>query len=104
MLMSSLKPLGELENAGEFAARHIGPWQDDERHMLSAIASAAAGGTSALTRRALVDTIVPRSIARSAPMNLPPPLTEAAALAELQRIAAKNKVFKSFIGQGYHGT
>ncbi|MBL8345163.1 MAG: aminomethyl-transferring glycine dehydrogenase [Rubrivivax sp.] len=100
MLKSTLKPLGELENAAEFAARHIGPWEDDERQMLATIGA----GTSTLTRRALVDTIVPRSIARSTPMRLPAPLTEAAALAEMKRIAGKNRVLKSFIGQGYHGT
>ncbi|MBL8289800.1 MAG: aminomethyl-transferring glycine dehydrogenase [Rubrivivax sp.] len=96
MLMSALAPLTELENAGEFAARHIGPCEEDERLMLSAIGAAS--------RRALVDAIVPASIARQAPMRLPPPLSEAAALAELKRIAAKNRVLKSFIGQGYHGT
>ena len=44
------------------------------------------------------------SIARTAPMRLPAPLGEAAALAELRAIAAQNQVVKSFIGQGYHGT
>ena len=96
MLMSSLKPLGELEDAAEFVARHIGPDADDERHMLSTIGAAS--------RRALIDAIVPRSIARSQPMAIPAPLTEAQALAELKGIAAKNRVLKSFIGQGYHGT
>ena len=56
------------------------------------------------SRRALIDGIVPRSIARSTGMDLPPATTEAAALAELKAIASKNKVFKSFIGQGYYGT
>ena len=37
-------------------------------------------------------------------MQLPPPATEAQALAELRTIAARNQVLKSFIGQGYHGT
>ncbi len=37
-------------------------------------------------------------------MRCPPSVTEADALAELKAIAAKNKVFKSFIGQGYYGT
>ena len=37
-------------------------------------------------------------------MDLPPPATEAAALAELKAIASKNQVLKSFIGQGYYGT
>jgi glycine dehydrogenase len=96
MLMSALKPLGELENAGEFVARHIGPYADDETHMLSVIGAAS--------RRALIEAIVPRAIARSKPMDLPAPLTEAAALAELKALASQNQVLKSFIGQGYHGT
>ncbi|MGL6109462.1 MAG: aminomethyl-transferring glycine dehydrogenase subunit GcvPA, partial [Rubrivivax sp.] len=96
MLMSALKPLGELEYASEFTARHIGPYADDETHMLSVIGAAS--------RRALIDAIVPRSIARAKPMQLPPPLSEAQALAEMKALAAKNQVLKSFIGQGYHGT
>ena len=96
MLMSAHTPLAELENATEFTARHIGIDADNERHMLSVIGSAS--------RRALIEAIVPRSIARAAPMALPAPLTEAQALAELKAIAAKNRVLKSFIGQGYHGT
>jgi glycine dehydrogenase len=100
MLMSALKPLGELENAAEFAARHIGPDAEDERHMLSVIGA----GVANFTRRALIDAIVPRAIVRSRPMAIPAPLSEAQALAELKSIAAKNRVLKSFIGQGYHGT
>ena len=96
MLMSALKPLGELENSTEFAARHIGPYADDEAHMLSVIGAAS--------RRALIEAIVPRSIARSQPMALPAPLSEAQALAELKALAGRNRVLKSFIGQGYHGT
>ncbi|HVL43977.1 MAG TPA: aminomethyl-transferring glycine dehydrogenase, partial [Acidovorax sp.] len=52
----------------------------------------------------LIESIVPRSIARSRGMDLPAPLTEAAALAELKAIAGKNQLLKSFIGQGYYGT
>ena len=100
MLMSALKPLGELENSTEFSARHIGPYADDEAHMLSVIGAGAAP----LTRRALIEAIVPRSIARSQPMALPAPLSEAQALAEMKALASKNRVLKSFIGQGYHGT
>ena len=96
MLMSALKPLAELEDAAEFVARHIGIDAAAEAHMLSVIGAAS--------RRALVEAVVPASIARSVAMKLPAPLTEAAALAELQGIAAQNRVLKSFIGQGYHGT
>ncbi len=96
MLMPSVKPLGELENASEFIARHIGISEADEAHMLSVIGEAS--------RRALIDSIVPRSIARSAGMQLPPAATEAAALTELKAIAQKNKLYRNFIGQGYYGT
>ena len=96
MLMSSVAPLGALENPSEFVARHIGVDAADEQHMLSLIGAAS--------RRAMIEAIVPRSIARSQGMQLPPAVGEAEALAELRAIAAKNKVFKSHIGQGYHGT
>jgi glycine dehydrogenase len=96
MLMSATKPLRELENTGEFIARHVGIDADAEQHMLSVIGAAS--------RRALIESIVPRSIIRGAPMALPEPLTEAQALAELKAIAGKNRLLKSFIGQGYHGT
>jgi glycine dehydrogenase len=96
MLMSALKPLDELEQPAEFRARHIGPDDADEAHMLSVIGAAS--------RRALIDAVVPRAIARGEVMKLPPAVTEAEALAEMKRIAQKNRVMKSFIGQGYHGT
>jgi glycine dehydrogenase len=94
--MSTLHPLAELENPAEFTVRHIGPDAADERHMLTAIGAAS--------RSALIEAIVPASIARTRPMALPPPATEAQALAELRTIAQRNRVLKSFIGQGYHGT
>ncbi|MEO8387047.1 aminomethyl-transferring glycine dehydrogenase [Polaromonas sp.] len=96
MLMQSAKPLGDLENPSEFIARHIGIDDTDEVHMLSIVGSAS--------RRALVEGIVPRSIARRTPMAIPAPVTEAFALKQLKAIAAKNQVFKNFIGQGYYGT
>ena len=96
MLMQTAKPLGDLENPAEFIARHIGIDEADEVHMLSIVGSAS--------RRALVEGIVPRSIARSTAMAIPAPVTEAAALKQLKAIAAKNQVFKNFIGQGYYGT
>jgi glycine dehydrogenase len=96
MLKSATQPLPALENATEFRARHIGPDEADERHMLSVIGAAS--------RRALIEAVMPRSIARAQPMALPAPVTEAQALEELKAVAAKNQVFRSFIGQGYHGT
>ena len=101
-LQSSLTsgPLAELENPSEFIARHIGITAADEQHMLSVIAPDAPH----FTRRALIEAIVPRSIARAQPMVLPEAIGEAQALAELRTIASKNQVLKSCIGQGYHGT
>ncbi len=96
MLMQSTKPLDELENSREFVARHIGVSDADEAHMLSVLGQAS--------RRALIDSIVPRSIARAQAMQLPAPVTEAVALDELKQIAKQNQLLKSFIGQGYYGT
>ena len=96
MLMPSATPLGGLENPSEFISRHIGIEAADEIHMLGVV------GSSSL--QTLIDGIVPPSIARSSPMAMPPPVSEAAALKQLKAMAAKNKVFKSFIGQGYYGT
>ncbi|MCW5648891.1 MAG: aminomethyl-transferring glycine dehydrogenase [Ramlibacter sp.] len=96
MLMSTARPLGELENPSEFVARHIGIDEAGEAHMLSVIGEAS--------RRALIDGIVPRPIARAQAMKMPAAITEAAALAELRAMAGRNRLFKSFIGQGYYGT
>ncbi|MDR7334354.1 aminomethyl-transferring glycine dehydrogenase [Roseateles asaccharophilus] len=88
-------PLSQLEDASEFHARHIGPDAVDESLMCAAVGVAS--------RTALIDAVVPKSIRRSQGMKLPAPITEAGALAELKLIAGKNKVYKSFIGQGYYG-
>ena len=92
----SSTPLTALENPREFIARHIGVDAAEEAMMLKLV-----GATS---RRELIDGIVPRSIARSTPMAIPAAITEAAALAELKAMAAKNQIFKSYIGQGYYDT
>ena len=93
---SGFATLAELENSSEFIARHIGLSAADEQHMLQAIGQPS--------RAALMQAIVPQSIARTSAMQIPPAISEAAALAELQAIAAKNQQFKNFIGQGYYGT
>ncbi|QXZ11068.1 aminomethyl-transferring glycine dehydrogenase [Comamonas sp. Y33R10-2] len=97
MLMSPpVASLESLENASEFIPRHIGPDTDEQQKMLAVIGKP--------TLDALIRDVVPASIARPKPMDLPAPVTEAAALAELKAIASKNQVLKSFIGQGYYGT
>ncbi len=93
---TTLHSLAELENATEFRARHLGPCDAEQAQMLNAIGVAS--------RQALIDGIVPASIKRTAPMDLPAPITEARALSELKAIAQQNKLMRNFIGQGYYGT
>jgi glycine dehydrogenase len=95
-MFNTVPALASLENASEFHARHIGITLADEALMLQAIGESS--------RKDLIDSIVPRSIARKSAMNIPAAITETAALAEIKALAAKNKVFKNFIGQGYYGT
>lgn len=85
-----------LAEPADFPSRHIGLSPADIAGMLAAI------GAPSLD--ALLDEIVPEGIRRRDAMRLPPAVSEAAALAELEAIAARNRVFRSFIGQGYHGT
>ncbi|MGE5453513.1 MAG: aminomethyl-transferring glycine dehydrogenase [Acidobacteriota bacterium] len=93
---TALPTLAELENATEFQARHLGPWDAEQASMLNVIGVAS--------RQALIDGIVPASIKRGNPMALPAALSEAQALAELKGIAQQNRLMRNFIGQGYYGT
>jgi glycine dehydrogenase len=52
----------------------------------------------------LIAQTVPASIRQTRALGISAPHTESEALAELKRIASKNQVFTSLIGQGYHGT
>ncbi|HEX7157269.1 MAG TPA: glycine dehydrogenase (aminomethyl-transferring), partial [Burkholderiaceae bacterium] len=91
-------PLVQPESAGEFAARHVGPTDGEIGAMLAAI------GQPSLA--AMVEAIVPASIRlpRQHRLALGEPTTEEDALARLAGIAARNQVFRSFIGTGYYGT
>jgi len=88
--------LAELEDHGAFMRRHVGPDTEAEAAMLRALGYAS--------RAALIDAVVPPAIRRRAPLEIGAPQAEAEALAALRAIARKNRVFKSFIGQGYYGT
>jgi glycine dehydrogenase len=52
----------------------------------------------------LIDQTVPANIRLKRPLNLPPAQSEYDFLKSFKKIAAKNKVFKSFIGTGYYNT
>ena len=88
--------LRELEHHSAFVDRHIGPNDAEIAQMLRTV------GHDSL--EALTDAIVPGSIKSPAPLALPESLTEVDALAKIRAIADKNKVLRSFIGQGYYGT
>jgi len=96
MSQSPTPSLRELEHHGAFIERHVGPNDAEIAHMLAAI------GQPSL--EAMTDAIVPASIKSPAPLALPTPLTEVEALAKIRAVASKNRVFRSFIGQGYYGT
>ena len=83
-----------LTTANEFIARHIGPRQDDEQHMLATL------GFDSL--EALSASVIPESIKGTAVLGLSDGLSEADALASIKAIAAKNELFKTYIGQGYY--
>ncbi len=79
-----------------FIPRHIGPPQKDVDTMLKTV------GTSSL--ETLVNETIPKSILSKKPLTIGKDICEHD-LAQLSKnIAAKNKVFRSFIGQGYYGT
>ncbi|MET0166508.1 MAG: aminomethyl-transferring glycine dehydrogenase, partial [Vicinamibacterales bacterium] len=61
-----------------------------------------AVGVSSLD--ALIDEVVPLSIRLPQPLGLPEPESEHQYLRRLTRIARHNKVFRSYIGLGYHDT
>ena len=82
--------------SAEFRRRHIGPNPAETREMLDTI------GVSSL--EALIDQTIPASIRFDHPPALPAVQNEFEYLHELKKIARRNKVFKSYIGQGYYGT
>ncbi len=94
--MDQLAELSALEAGDGFVARHIGPSEADIAAMLHAV------GTASLDE--LADRAVPSSIRLGRPLDLPPAVDEAGALAELRALAARNRAVKSLIGLGYHGT
>ncbi|MBZ4415970.1 aminomethyl-transferring glycine dehydrogenase [Myxococcus sp. RHSTA-1-4] len=79
-----------------FAGRHIGPDEHELKQMLSAL------GVTSLD--AFIEQAVPPAIRSKEPLKLGPPRGEHELLAQLEAIAAKNQVFRSFIGMGYHDT
>ena len=80
----------------QFVRRHIGPDANEAGGMLALL------GHKNLDE--LIDAAVPEKIRLGKQLNLPAARGAFEALAEIRRIASENKVFRSFIGQGYYDT
>ncbi|HUL72338.1 MAG TPA: aminomethyl-transferring glycine dehydrogenase [Vicinamibacterales bacterium] len=79
-----------------FQSRHIGPRDEDVAAMLKVV--------GARSLDALVGDIVPADIRLPAPPALPAAESEFEYLRRLRGIAARNEVFRSYIGLGYYDT
>ena len=80
----------------DFRSRHLGPIGSDRDEMLK--------HTGYASLDALITAAVPAGIRMDGALDLPPACSEPEALAWLKSIMSKNRVMRSFIGQGYSGT
>ena len=77
-----------------FVTRHIGPRKKDVREMLKAI------GVKSLDE--LIDNTIPSDIRLKNGLDLPKPISEIEFASHIGELAHKNKVYKTYIGLGYH--
>ncbi|MBC8052036.1 MAG: aminomethyl-transferring glycine dehydrogenase [Sphingobacteriaceae bacterium] len=80
----------------KFESRHIAPNATETAEMLKKVGAASMDE--------LVEQTIPHQIRLKQPLNLPAPKSEIDYLNGLKNTASKNKVFKSYIGQGYYDT
>jgi glycine dehydrogenase len=80
----------------KFEDRHNGPRQTDLHQMLETIGVGSLDG--------LIDKTIPSGIRLPKPMNIGKAMSEAEFLAMTKSKAAKNKIYKNYIGMGYYGT
>jgi glycine dehydrogenase len=84
------------QQQNEFSERHIGPNEQDAKEMLATV------GVASLEE--LISKTIPDGIRIKKDLEIPAAISEFHYLSELKKVAAKNKVFKSYIGQGYNDT
>jgi glycine dehydrogenase len=94
--MSTSPSLSQLHDPNVFLRRHLGPDAAEQQAMLDAL------GLSSRTE--LIEQTVPPAIRLNRLLDLPPALSEEAALSKLKGYAGRNQVWTSVIGMGYHGT
>ncbi len=80
----------------QFLERHIGPRAEDVEEMLKVI------GVKSVDE--LIGQTVPESIRLKEPLDLPAPLSEDEFLTRIKAVAGRNKLYRTFIGQGYYDT
>jgi glycine dehydrogenase len=78
-----------------FVNRHLGPRDHELPKMLEAI------GADSL--ESLIDKTIPESIRLEKPLRLPKAMSEFEYMNHIRKIGSENKMFRSFIGQGYYG-
>jgi glycine dehydrogenase len=78
-----------------FVNRHIGPRDHELPQMLKAV------GTDSIDH--LIAKIIPEPIMIKEPLRLPDAMSEFEYLNHVRAAGRKNKLFRSFIGQGYYG-
>ena len=81
-------------NTNSFQRRHIGPNIKEQDEMLATIKAA--------NLEQLITETVPDNIRLKNELDLAPALSEYEYLAHIKKLSEKNKVFKSYIGLGYH--
>ena len=84
------------QQSNEFHGRHIGPNAKDTKLMLQTI------GVNSLEE--LISKTIPDSIRIKEALAIPAAIGEYEYLSDLKIVAAKNKLYKTYIGQGYYGT
>ena len=82
------------DRSKEFSGRHIGLSTADIDHILHDL------GFEDMD--AFLTALMPESIYDLKSLELPEPLDEASALKKLKSISKLNKVFKTYIGQGFY--
>ena len=77
-------------------SRHIGLNETEQKHMLETI------GVNTIDE--LIAQTMPSDILFEEPLDLDEPLTEQEHLATMHQMAAKNQLYRSYIGRGWYGS
>ncbi|MCK8480077.1 aminomethyl-transferring glycine dehydrogenase [Psychroserpens algicola] len=83
-------------NTADFSLRHIGPRTADQKQMLETI------GVDSMEQ--LIHETIPDGIRLTSELDLDAPMSEQDYLLHIYDLSKKNKVFKTYIGLGYHPT